>query len=201
LSPGPRAVPSRPVQSVLELQSEDAREPEPRWEAEDRIIDRWVKASTRTKAPKGAALDTIREAVEHHIEIHSAEDVETTIDYMATNLWWRGKEKPDQTKDLYSSKPMAWLKWKSAESELKFDGFVEEAKAWKAAGRSVGPPPKPGTREAYPAADELAGYGAIVRLEGEYDSEPRPTSCACGQQIPQEWAPVLGWYRFERCCA
>jgi hypothetical protein len=72
---------------------------------------------------------------------------------------------------------------------------------FKEHGGSVGPPPKPGTREAYPKAEELDGYGALVRLEGEYDDEPRPTACACGQQIPQEFAPVLGWYRFERCCA
>lgn len=154
------------------------------WAAEDEIVGVWVDLSARTKPPTGAVLDRLRAAFRAHIKAHSAEEVRLVVEYLATDAWWRGRSEK-HSDDLYTSKPMGWLKWKSEESAVKFDSFVQAAEAWAARGRPVAP---------LPASEHWSGMSPAERDEWIKESRPVDEKCKWDKAAKCHRSLVTGKY-------
>ena len=118
----------------------------PEWEVEDRLIARWFKASARSRQPSGGALDAIRDHLRHHLKALSVEDLETLIDYLAQSDWWRGRS-GKHSDDLFTTKPISWLRYQTAKTAVEFDSRVEASRMWKAGGSKAPTNPSGLTKE------------------------------------------------------
>jgi len=95
------------------------------------LLDFWFDLADRSIAPRGKARAALVAALKVHLVDHAAGEIETMIRHLAQDSWWRGRQSGGPDTDLFSKRPISWMrKTKAAE----FADRVEAAREWAQAG-------------------------------------------------------------------
>lgn len=163
-----------------------AREKQRREESEA-LLAFWFERADRTIEPRGKARLALLAALQGHLVDHPAADIEAMIDHLSRDPWWRGRRDGGPTEDLFSKRPISWMR------KTKVAEFADRVEAARSAANR--PPPIDGAPELPGAApwlatdgnadwlirlrDRATSYGAILtadRIEAQSRADGRPAN-------------------------
>lgn len=156
------------------------------------LLDHWLHLAERSTAPSGRVRVGLLDALAEHLADHSCDDIRTMLDHLAQSPWWRGRSDNGPSVDLFSSRPMSWLR---SDKAAEFAGRVEAAQEWSNRAGSRAAPPGNGTGTWLAAEgnadwllrqrDRASSYGYTLtaerlREEAEQGGCPLPDGAADG---------------------